>query len=200
MRLALFAAAVLTTSAAHGGTYVALDVGVAHRAGAYDWKSPPAPGFNNDPTPVQFDARVYGTGVLAHFALGGTFRHRWAIAGELGAGVLNGGDKGIEYGAVGPTLLGRLGVRLERSSSWGGFLRVAAGLEWIAFGASGLDVGARDNVWKSEGTFGPYVSGSAGIRGRHVGGLARVDFGRATSTHATYWPATFSLALDVVWR
>lgn len=203
MRVVCLAVAMIAwSSTAAASPYVSLDAGAAFRAGSYDWESPPHPGFAaNDPTPVRFDASVYGIGALTHFALGAKLPRRFALAGELGAGFLGGGEDGIAHVGIAGIFLARAGARVEKAfERIGIFVRAAAGFEWMSFAAGGTAIGARDAVWTREPTRGPYASASVGLRGRHAGIVSRLDVGRATSAHAVYWPVTLSLGVDVTWN
>jgi hypothetical protein len=201
MRFLLPAGAlVLVPSIAEAAVYVAFDIGLAHRTGAYDWKSPPSPGSSdNNPSPVEFDARIRATGIITHFALGGTIAQDWSIAAEGGLGYLSAKSRGIAYSFVSEMAVARLGVRVEKRLGRIFFVRGAVGGEWIGLGFSQWPVGAHDNVFESEPTRGIYAGVAAGLRGRHVGGFVRADGGMLFSDHATYAPLTLSIGLDVAW-
>jgi len=200
MRLPFFlgSAALLISSTAHAETYVAFDVDAAYRSGPIHWKSPPAVVLNNDTTPFEIDTHVYGPGFLSHVAVGGTLVDRWALAAEGGIGGYVVGS-GFSWSGPDMILLARLGARVERSLG-AGFVRGTLGYEWMAFPGGGVSIGTRDNVWQPEATAGPYASASGGVRGSHVGVVGRLDVGRATSTHAVYWPITVGLGIDFAWR
>ena len=182
---------------AHADGYAALDVGLAHRTGVYGWNGPSA--GSGAPAPIEFDGRIQGTGVLAHLALGGTFRRRWSIAGEGGLGFLTGDSSGIPHTGVSQLYLGRLGLRVERRFGESFFLRGAAGFEWVGFGYSQASIGSPDNVFDGESTRGIYAGVTAGVRGRHVGGFLRADVAHEVSEHGRYTPITLSLGIDFTW-
>jgi len=200
--LALRAVAALVMYAAgpraSADTYITLDVNAAIRTGPYRWSGPPGMA-GNDPTPLTVRTHVTGPGITTHLAIGAAVTKRTVVAGELGLGQFFVGS-GMQYSGPWFITLARLGVRAEALVAEHAFVRGALGYELFAMGGGGLDVGARENVWQPETTGGPWASLSGGLRGRRLGGLARVDVGRATFQHAVYWPITFSLGLDVTWR
>jgi hypothetical protein len=187
-------ALLLVPTVAQASTYVAFDVGLAHRTGAWKYDGPAGlsgPG-------IELDRSMGGTGVLSHFAIGGTFRRRWSLGAELGVGYL-GGSGDIPFTSIESLVFGRVGARLERRFGDLFFLRGSAGFEWLEVSYSQAQVGSRDNVFDGDPLRGFYVGITAGLRGRHVGGFLRADVTRATTDRTAYTPLTISAGVDFAW-
>lgn len=207
IRYAIALSVLALPSTARADAYVAFDASGAYRTGPYRWQSPPGFTRNGDTSPVDLRTSVGGLGVITHVAVGAAFPERWAIAGELGLGLLS-LDSGFQYsGPSGVSGAARLGVRAEKLLGAYAFVRATVGYEVLAFSGGGPTISARENVWEAEATHGPFAGVATGARFRRFGDggaraapLVRIDVGRATSEHAVYWPITFSLGLDVAWN
>lgn len=190
-------ALLIAPSAAAAESYVSLQAGLAYQYGFLNWASPSYMA-GQQPETVTLNGRTSFLGPVVDVAVGIAPRSSFAIAGELSTGVLFGGASGIPYSSPNSALFVRGGIRGELRGD-GTFVRLACGVQQFWFGGSGQDIAARENVWMPEPAIGPYVAATAGLRGDHVGGFARLEVARTKSEHATFTPITMVVGMDVAW-